>query len=87
MMPWLIPIGRWERRLPLDSATMVNKGLEVIEAHHLFGIPYDDIHVVLHRESVVHSMVTLKDEQFWRNSGNGYAGASQFSMLYLIRDI
>ena len=48
-------------KITLDSATMVNKGLEVIEAHHLFGIPYDDIHVVLHRESVVHSMVTLKD--------------------------
>ena len=48
-------------KITLDSATMVNKGLEVIEAYHLFGIPYDDIHVVLHRESVVHSMVTLKD--------------------------
>lgn len=48
-------------KITLDSATMVNKGLEVIEAHHLFGIPYDDIHVVLHRESVVHSMITLKD--------------------------
>lgn len=48
-------------KITLDSATMVNKGLEVIEAHHLFAIPYDDIHVVLHRESVVHSMVTLKD--------------------------
>ncbi|WP_332400530.1 1-deoxy-D-xylulose-5-phosphate reductoisomerase [Lactococcus laudensis] len=48
-------------KITLDSATMVNKGLEVIEAHHLFGVPYDDIHVVLHRESVVHSMVTLQD--------------------------
>lgn len=48
-------------KITLDSATMVNKGLEVIEAHQLFGIPYDDIHVVLHRESVVHSMITLKD--------------------------
>ncbi len=48
-------------KITLDSATMVNKGLEVIEAHHLFEIPYDEIHVVLHRESVVHSMVTLKD--------------------------
>ena len=48
-------------KITLDSATMVNKGLEVIEAHHLFEIPYDDIHVVLHRESVVHSMVILND--------------------------
>jgi 1-deoxy-D-xylulose-5-phosphate reductoisomerase len=48
-------------KITIDSATMVNKGLEVIEAHHLFGLSYDAIHVVLHRESVVHSMVTLKD--------------------------
>ena len=48
-------------KITLDSATMVNKGLEVIEAHHLFGLSYEDIHVVLHRESVVHSMITLND--------------------------
>ncbi|MGX7047757.1 1-deoxy-D-xylulose 5-phosphate reductoisomerase [Lactococcus piscium] len=48
-------------KITLDSATMVNKGLEVIEAHHLFGLAYEDIHVVLHRESVVHSMITLND--------------------------
>lgn len=48
-------------KITLDSATMVNKGLEVIEAHHLFGLPYEAIHVVLHRESVVHSMITLQD--------------------------
>ncbi|GFH40485.1 1-deoxy-D-xylulose-5-phosphate reductoisomerase [Lactococcus insecticola] len=48
-------------KITLDSATMVNKGLEVIEAHHLFDMPYDDIHVVMHRESVVHSMITLND--------------------------
>ena len=48
-------------KITIDSATMVNKGLEVIEAHHLFGMSYEDIHVVLHRESVVHSMITLND--------------------------
>ncbi|GFH41583.1 1-deoxy-D-xylulose 5-phosphate reductoisomerase [Lactococcus hodotermopsidis] len=48
-------------KITLDSATMVNKGLEVIEAHHLFGVPYENIHVVLHRESIVHSMITLND--------------------------
>jgi 1-deoxy-D-xylulose-5-phosphate reductoisomerase len=48
-------------KITIDSATMVNKGLEVIEAHHLFHMPYDRIHVVQHRESVVHSMITLQD--------------------------
>lgn len=44
-----------------NSATLVNKGLEVIEAHHLFGVPYDDIAVVVHPQSVVHSMVEFQD--------------------------
>lgn len=45
----------------LDSATMMNKGLEVIEAHHLFGVPFDDIKVVVHRQSVVHGGVMFED--------------------------
>ena len=45
----------------INSATMVNKGLEVIEAHLLFGIPYDRIDVVVHPQSIVHSMVTFLD--------------------------
>jgi 1-deoxy-D-xylulose-5-phosphate reductoisomerase len=45
----------------LNSATLVNKGLEVIEAHVLFGIPYDDIDVVVHPQSIVHSMVEFVD--------------------------
>jgi 1-deoxy-D-xylulose-5-phosphate reductoisomerase len=45
----------------INSATLVNKGLEVIEAHWLFGIGYDDIHVVVHPQSVVHSMVEFVD--------------------------
>src|SRR6187402_3920812 len=44
-----------------NSATLVNKGLEVIEAHHLFGVPYDRIDVVVHPQSVVHSMVEFVD--------------------------
>ena len=47
--------------ITVDSATMLNKGLEVIEAHHLFAVGYDDIEVVLHYESIVHSMVEFKD--------------------------
>ena len=45
----------------LNSATLVNKGLELIEAHLLFGIPYDRIDVVVHPQSIVHSMVTFVD--------------------------
>ncbi|WP_239254202.1 1-deoxy-D-xylulose-5-phosphate reductoisomerase [Listeria ilorinensis] len=48
-------------KLTIDSATMFNKGLEVIEAHWLYDMPYEDIEVVLHRESVVHSMVAYVD--------------------------
>jgi 1-deoxy-D-xylulose-5-phosphate reductoisomerase len=45
----------------LNSATLVNKGLELIETHLLFGIPYDRIEVVVHPQSIVHSMVTFTD--------------------------
>jgi len=48
-------------KISVDSATMMNKGLEVIEAHHLFQIPEDRIDVVVHPESVIHSMVTYVD--------------------------
>ena len=41
-------------KISIDSATLMNKGLEVIEAHHLFGIPYDRIDVVVHPQSIVH---------------------------------
>ena len=52
------------RRITIDSATLFNKGLEVIEAHWLFGIPYDRIDVLLHRESIIHSMVEMVDGSF-----------------------
>jgi len=45
----------------VDSATLMNKGLEVIEAHHLFGTAYADIEVVVHPQSAVHGMVRLED--------------------------
>ncbi|WP_138493942.1 1-deoxy-D-xylulose-5-phosphate reductoisomerase [Paenibacillus pinistramenti] len=48
-------------KITIDSATMVNKGLEVIEAHWLFGVPYDQIQVLLHPESIVHSYVEFVD--------------------------
>lgn len=48
-------------RITIDSATMMNKGFEVIEAHYLFDIPYEQIEVIIHRESIVHSMVQYHD--------------------------
>ncbi|MBM7552716.1 1-deoxy-D-xylulose-5-phosphate reductoisomerase [Thalassobacillus pellis] len=48
-------------KITVDSASMMNKGLEVIEAHWLFDVPYEDIDVLLHRESVIHSMVEFVD--------------------------
>jgi 1-deoxy-D-xylulose-5-phosphate reductoisomerase len=48
-------------KITIDSATMANKGLEVIEAHWLYGIPYEQIEVLIHLESIIHSMVEFKD--------------------------
>jgi len=54
---------RWNmgKKITIDSATLMNKGLEVIEAHHLFNLPYEKIEVVIHPESLVHSAVEFKD--------------------------
>ncbi|MDR0406451.1 MAG: 1-deoxy-D-xylulose-5-phosphate reductoisomerase, partial [Clostridiales bacterium] len=49
------------RKITVDSATLMNKGFEVIEARHLFGVPYERIEVVIHRESIIHSMVEFED--------------------------
>ena len=55
------PTWRMGPVITINSATLVNKGLEVIEAHLLFGVPYDRIDVVVHPQSVIHSMVTFSD--------------------------
>ena len=55
------PTWRMGRKITVDSATLANKALEVIEAHHLFGVPYDHIEVVVHPQSVVHSFVEFVD--------------------------
>ena len=49
------------RKITVDSATLMNKGLEVIEAHYLFGASYDDIEIVIHPQSIIHSMVETAD--------------------------
>ncbi|MEI5988708.1 1-deoxy-D-xylulose 5-phosphate reductoisomerase [Enterococcus termitis] len=57
------------KKITIDSSTMMNKGLEVIEAHWLFGTDYDKIKVVLHKESIVHSMIVLKDGAYLAQLG------------------
>jgi 1-deoxy-D-xylulose-5-phosphate reductoisomerase len=48
-------------KITIDSATLMNKGLELIEAHHLFGVPYDRIDVVVHPQSIIHALVHMND--------------------------
>jgi 1-deoxy-D-xylulose-5-phosphate reductoisomerase len=55
------PTWQMGRKITIDSATLMNKGLEVIEAHHLFGVAADQISVVIHPQSTVHSMVEFID--------------------------
>jgi 1-deoxy-D-xylulose-5-phosphate reductoisomerase len=55
------PTWRMGGRITIDSATLMNKGFEVIEAHHLFGLPYERIEVVVHPQSLVHAMARLDD--------------------------
>ena len=49
------------RKITIDSATLMNKGLEVIEAHYLFGMDYDHIDIVIHPQSIIHSLIELQD--------------------------
>lgn len=70
-------------KITIDSSTMVNKGLEVIEAHHLFGWDYDQIEVIQHRESVVHSMIELQDGAFLAQLGpSDMREPIQFALTY-----
>jgi 1-deoxy-D-xylulose-5-phosphate reductoisomerase len=55
------PTWQMGGRITIDSATLMNKGFEAIEAHHLFGVPYERIAVVVHPQSIVHSLIDLND--------------------------
>jgi 1-deoxy-D-xylulose-5-phosphate reductoisomerase len=55
------PTWRMGGKITIDSATLMNKGLELMEAHHLFGTPYDRIDVVVHPQSIIHALVQLCD--------------------------
>ena len=56
-------------KITIDSSTIMNKGFEVIEAHHLFDIPYEKIDTILHPESIIHSMVEFKDSSIKAQMG------------------
>lgn len=64
------PNWRMGRKISVDSATLMNKGLEVIEAHHLFGLPAPRIEVVIHPQSVIHSLVAYRDGSMLAQLGN-----------------
>lgn len=55
------PTWKMGRKVTIDSATLMNKGLEVIEAHWLFSIPLDHIEIIIHRQSIIHSLVEFAD--------------------------
>lgn len=55
------PTWRMGNKISVDSATLANKAMEVIEAHHLFGLPYDRVEVVVHPQSILHAMVEFAD--------------------------
>ena len=57
-------------KITIDSATMMNKGFEVIEAHHLFGVPYEKIETIIHKESIIHSIVEFSDSSMKAQMAN-----------------
>ena len=57
------------KKITVDSATLMNKGLEVIEAHYLFGLDYDHIEIVIHPQSIIHSMIELSDSSVLAQMG------------------
>ena len=65
------PTWSMGEKITIDSATLMNKGLEVIEAHHLFGLPYERIEVVVHPQSLVHALVRLVDGALLAHLGHG----------------
>jgi 1-deoxy-D-xylulose-5-phosphate reductoisomerase len=63
------PTWNMGAKITIDSATLMNKGLEIIEAHHLFDLSYDDIEVVVHPQSFIHAMVRLDDGSVVMHAG------------------
>jgi 1-deoxy-D-xylulose-5-phosphate reductoisomerase len=77
------PTWKMGRKISIDSATMMNKGLEVIEAHHLFQLPADQIDILIHPQSLVHSMVEFIDGSLIAQlSTNDMKFPVQYSLFY-----
>ena len=74
------------RKISIDSSTLVNKGLEVIEAHYLFDVDYEDIEVVVHPQSIIHSMVEYKDNSIIAQLGSTDMRLPiQYALTYPVR--
>ena len=69
-------------KITIDSATLMNKAFEVIEAHWLFGVPWDDIEVLIHPQSVVHSLVEFLD-----GSVKGQMGSARHAPAHTVRPV
>jgi 1-deoxy-D-xylulose-5-phosphate reductoisomerase len=77
------PTWSMGNKITIDSATMMNKGFEVIEAHHLFDVDYDDIEVIVHKESIIHSMIeTIDGEIYAQLSINDMKFPIQYALTY-----
>ena len=77
------PVWNMGAKITIDSATMMNKGFEVIEAHYLFNIPYEKIDVILHSQSMVHSMVEYNDGSIIAQIGTpGMHLMIKYALLY-----
>lgn len=63
------PIWKMGKKISVDSATLMNKGLEIIEAHHLFEIPSDCIDVIIHRQSIIHGLVLMNNGSLFGHFG------------------
>lgn len=64
------PNWKMGSKITIDSATMMNKGFEVIEAHHLFNVPYEQIETIIHKESIIHSIVEFSDSSMKAQMAN-----------------
>lgn len=79
----LHPTWKMGRKISIDSATLMNKGLELIEACRLFGVGYDDVEILIHRESIVHSLIQTKDNSvFAQMSKPDMRLPIQFALTY-----
>lgn len=77
------PTWKMGKKVTIDSATMMNKGFEVIEAHHLFNVDYDQIDVLQHSESIIHSMVEFEDSSTMAQLSNpDMRVAIQYALSY-----